>query len=184
MQNLNEYKQKRQIQNSYKEASRIQEAFALSPCSSIGGAGRQQYEGHIAVQDVLSKIDAMNRMFESCIKDGSAQESGSKIMSIINNLYDLAGLKMAEAKKQSQDYMQKAAGIPAEEPVPEIEAPPVEDRPVESPPEVEPDSEEIDSPDSTADDAMFDKYSPSEEEPEISSDSDESPGEIESITVV
>jgi len=181
MKNLIEYKQEKQRQNSYKEASRIQEGFALTACSQIGGMNKQ-YEGHLAVQDVLSKIDAMNRMFELCLKDGSAQESGSKIVSIINNLYDLASIKMAEAKKQSQSYMQKAAGISLEEPATEIEEPPISEPSVEKPPIEEPEiSLEPESPDE--EEPMFDKYSPSEEEPETGeleapSDSVEAPEEI------
>jgi len=179
MKKLQEYKQEKQRNNAYKEASRIQEGFALSTCSGIGRAGRQ-YEGHLAVQDVLSKIDSMNRMFESCVRDGSAQESGGKIISIIDNLYDLAQLKMAEAKKQAKDYMQKAAGIPAEEPVPEIEEPvePPEEPPAEEP---EVDLVEPEPSDEEGEEAMFSKFSPSDDEEELGvpSDSAESPDEIE-----
>jgi len=125
--NFKEYKKNKQIVEAYEEAGKVQESLALSMVRGLGryGDGRcvdvlynKEYEGHMAVSDILNKIDAMVRMFERSMKDKNSKESSSKIIEVISNLYDLAQIKMIEAKKQARLYMEKAAGvkIPQEEP--------------------------------------------------------------------
>lgn len=106
-----EYKKNRRLTDAYTEAGKIQEALALTVIQA-GNGDNKEYEGHLAVNDVLNKIDAMIRMFERSIQDNNFQESSGKITEIICNLYDLAQIKMAEAKKQAKSYMEKATGIP------------------------------------------------------------------------
>jgi len=120
--NFNEYKQIKEKENAYLEASKIQETFALSLAAPIGSGDVKQYEGHIAVSDILAKIDAMTKMFENNLKNGTQQQSGEKIINIIDNLYDLAQIKMAEAKRQAREYMQKASGISLQPSVDSLES--------------------------------------------------------------
>jgi len=105
---FNEYKRNRTIKESYEQASKIQEALALAVIRPR--EGREEYHGHLAVNDVLNKIDAMVGMFENAIQGSEFQESSGKIIEIICNLYDLAQIKLAEAKKQAKTYMEKASG--------------------------------------------------------------------------
>lgn len=137
-QKFEEYRKTKRQKESYKKASEIQEAFALtsaSPCGAGISVSQDQGRGHLAVSDVLNKIDAMARMFESGAmdKNGDFEASAEKIISIVEDLYDLAQIKLAEAKKQAGEYMRKASGVssqvvpaevvpdetPAEEPAPE-----------------------------------------------------------------
>lgn len=104
------YKKTLDMQKAYTEASKIQEGFALTSLGCVSGPAKP-YEGYISVQDILSKIDSMVSIFESAIQNKDEQSSITKIVEIINNLYDLAQLKLAEAKRQSTDYMNKTAGI-------------------------------------------------------------------------
>ena len=113
-----EYKHHRKIAEAYEKAVEIQEAIALTICQPNGDV--KEYEGHLAVSDVLNKIDAMVRLFEKSIQDSDFQDSSGKVIEIICNLYDLAQIKMAEAKKQAKSYMEKASGTSVED-VPEEE---------------------------------------------------------------
>ena len=99
---FNKYKKQLKMTKAYEKAGEIQEALALSMCPASGKNSEKQYEGHIAVSDVLNKIDAMVRMFERSLQDNDDQDSSAKIIEVICNLYDLAQIKMAEAKKQAK----------------------------------------------------------------------------------
>lgn len=107
--NFNEYKKNKSMKDAYRESVKIQENFALTSMS-IGSTFSKPYEGHIAVSDIISKIDATTRMFETYMKDDSFSESIPKIINIIENLYDLAQVKLTEAKNKAIEYMQKASG--------------------------------------------------------------------------
>lgn len=128
-----EYKKNKQITEAYEEACKVQESLALTVIRDGNGRCNKEYEGHIAVNDILNKIDAMVRMFEQSIKNNNFQESSYKITEIICNLYDLAQIKMIEAKKQAKAYMEKATGIRAPqeeiEDVPERED--LDDQPID-----------------------------------------------------
>ncbi|MFW5794890.1 MAG: hypothetical protein ACOCV1_05360, partial [Bacillota bacterium] len=108
---LNEYKKIKSRENSYKEAVRLQEMMALSFKPQLQD---NPAEGFMAVQDVLNKISAMNKMFDSCVnnKNGNNIKSSEKIIDIITDLYELAQIKLSEAKKQSESFLRKSAGLP------------------------------------------------------------------------
>ena len=111
--NFNQYKKNKSMQDAYRESVKIQENFALTSISA-GGTFAKPYEGHIAVSDIISKIDATTRMFESYMKDDSFAESIPKIINIIDNLYELAQVKLTEAKNKAIEYMQRASGVESE----------------------------------------------------------------------
>lgn len=118
-----EYKKAKDLKESYQQAALIQENFALSMAPQVGvnPANKKQNEGFVAVQDVIAKIDAMTRMFDTSVQENSADPSAQKVSEIIINLYELAAIKLNEAKKRAQDYMNKVSGVPEtpEEPEPE-----------------------------------------------------------------
>lgn len=121
--NFQDFKRVKKLEESYKVASSIQEGFALTGVSACGVPEKKEYEGHLSVADVLGKIDAMTRMFENNIRDKESSEEAGKIIDVIENLYDLAQLKLNEAKRQACDYMKKTAGV-EEIPEPSMEMEP------------------------------------------------------------
>jgi chemotaxis protein histidine kinase CheA len=123
-----EYKKAKDLKESYQQAALIQENFALSIAPQVGvnPATKKQNEGFVAVQDVIAKIDAMTRMFDAAIQENSSDPSAQKVSEIIVNLYELAAIKLNEAKKRAQDYMNKITGVPETPEMPEDEPEPEE----------------------------------------------------------
>lgn len=124
MKNINEYRKELKMKNAYKEASDIQENLALASASFIGTGDSRPNQGFLAVQDLLNKIDAMNKMFESTAQQQNNSRAINKIIDIIDSLYELAQIKLIEARKQSESYMRKASGVMSE---PEMNTPEMED---------------------------------------------------------
>lgn len=112
MKNYKDYKKEKSMTEAYRLASSVQENYAF--ISNLNAPKKDnKYEGHLAVIDVLNKIDAMIRMFECSMKDKSATESNQKMTQVISALYELAQAKLIEAKTECIKYLDKTTGIPS-----------------------------------------------------------------------
>lgn len=106
---FNDYKKNKELRDAYYNACKIQEGFALAAITSEIQQ-EMEYEGHLAVSDVLNKIDSMIRVFEKYLNDNSYKITSEQMINIIENLYDLADIKLCESKNKCLKYMKKVSG--------------------------------------------------------------------------
>lgn len=107
-----EYKKNKSLKKAYNKACEIQEGLALATLikSQQDEVPEQEYEGHLAIYDILNKIDSMIRCFEKYLDNNSYRMTSEQMINIIENLYDLADIKLCEAKTKCLKYMSKISG--------------------------------------------------------------------------